>query len=351
MPSPPSRGLRVEPWGRLPDGRQVHRYVLRNAQDAEVVISDLGASLLSWHAPDAHGHFDEVLLGHADATAYVEQHFFMGGVVGRWANRIRDGRFRLDGVNYQLDCNDHGHHLHGGDVGFHRAVWQVALDGDGLLLRWRSPDGEGGYPGNLVVELRYVLLDDGTLSLDFRAWSDRPTPLNLTAHPYFNLGGRAGELADHLLRIDADVYLPVDAEMIPSAKLPVVGSPFDFRDPAFIGARLHANDPQLSLAAGFDHCYGLSEASGHVREVAQVRHALSGRRLRVSTDQPGLQFYTGQHLAGAPDRSGGEFAAYAGFCLEAQAFPDQINRTDAERCVLRPGSIYRQHTSYCLDTD
>lgn len=339
----------TQEWGVLADGRKAHRWTLRNAQDMRVDISDLGASLLSWYAPDRQGRLDDVLLGHAQPASYAAGQGYLGAAIGRWANRIRRGAFELDGVSYRLDRNQNGHHLHGGAEGFHQALWQVDTDGEGLLLSLSSADGEGGFPGNLEVQLRYRLEDNGTLSLDYQARSDQPTPINLTVHPYFNLGGGRGDIRDHLLWIDAGEFLAVDAGMIPVGREAVAGSAFDFRHPAPLGSRLNWPHPQLRIAGGFDHCYCLAEAHGLPRKVAEARDPASGRRLSVVTDQPGLQLYTGQHLAGSPDRHGGFHAAFAGFCLEAQTFPDQINSASAECCVLRPGNLYRQRTSYRLD--
>ncbi|BBD81324.1 aldose epimerase family protein [Aerosticca soli] len=338
-----------ERWGRLDDGRPVHRWILRNAQDMRVEIADLGGSLLSWLAPDRHGRLGEVLLGHASPADYAHGHWYMGALIGRWANRIRDGRFVLDGIPYRVDRNDHGQHLHGGLEGFHRALWQVEPADGGLCLRLHSPDGEGGFPGDLDVEVRYRLHDDGSLSIDYDACCNLPTPINLTAHPYFDLSGNGGGVGEHMLKIAAGHYLAVDAAMIPIACESVAGTPFDFRHPAPLGARLAWPHPQLAIAQGFDHCFVLDGEPGQARPVAELYAPASGRRLSVSTDQPGLQLYTGQHLTGAPDRRGGSYRAGAGLCLEAQAFPNQINSDRAAQVVLRPGARYRQHTVYRLD--
>jgi aldose 1-epimerase len=336
-------------WGNLPDGRKVYRWTLRNAQDMRVDISDLGGSLLSWHAPDRQGRIEGVVLGHAEPLAYAQGQGYLGALVGRWANRIRNGSFTLDGVTHRLDRNSDGHHLHGGHDGFHQASWQVEPDVDGLVLKLHSPDGEGGFPGNLDVQVRYALKDDGTLSLDYEARTDQPTPVNLTSHPYFNLGGARGDIRDHMLWIDAEDFLAVDAGLIPAGHESVAGTAFDFRHSAPIGSRLNWPHPQLAVAGGFDHCYCLGESHGQPRKVAQLVDPTSGRRLTVVTDQTGLQLYTGQHLAGSPDRRGGHYRPFDGICLETQAFPDQINSATAERVVLRPGKVYRQHTSYRLD--
>jgi aldose 1-epimerase len=340
---------RAQAWGRLADGRAVHRWTLRNAQGMRVDVADLGGSLLSWLAPDRQGRLGEVLLGHDNAAQYAESSAYMGALIGRWGNRIRDGRFTLDGVGYRLDRNNNGHHLHGGPEGFHQALWEVEPEGEGLRLALRSPDGEGGFPGNLDVEVLYRLHDDGRLSIDYEARCDLPTPVNLTSHPYFNLSGGRGSIGDHLLRIDAEDYLAVDGGLIPAAQESVAGTPFDFRNTAPLGARLAWPHPQLRIAGGFDHCYCLNDRHGKPSTVAEVYDPSSGRRLGVITDQPGLQLYTGQHLENVPARGGGHYRPGDGLCLEAQAFPDQINSAAAERVVLRPGQVYRQHTAYKLD--
>jgi aldose 1-epimerase len=338
------------PWGELPDGRPLHRWTLRNASDAQVEVSNLGATLLSWQAPDRQGRLGEVLLAHASAEQYLTATAYMGAVVGRWANRIRGGRFTLDGIEYRLDRNDRGNHLHGGSDGFHLQRWDVEPEGDGLVLRLVSPEGDGGYPGEVRVELRMALGDDGALDLRYAATSDAPTPISLTAHPYFNLNDRRADIRDHLVRIEADEYLAIDEGGIPIGREPVAGTAFDFREAAPIGSRLHWPDPQLRGADGFDHCYAVrGGTTATPRTVATVTEPSSGRRLTVETDRPGLQFYSGQKLAGQPDRQGGSYAAFAGFALEAQAFPDQPNSPDAEASTLRPGATWRQHTRYRLD--
>ncbi|TCV95957.1 aldose 1-epimerase [Luteibacter rhizovicinus] len=348
-------------WGALPDGRIAHRWTLRNDSGMAVDISDLGGTLLSWQAPDRQGRFGDVLLGHATPGDYLHATAYMGALIGRWANRIRDGRFELDNVPYRLDRNDGPNHLHGGLDGFHHRLWEVEASIGELHLRLVSPEGEGGFPGELSVEVTYRLDDDGTLEIAYTAHTDAATPVNLTSHPYFNLNDRRGDIRDHMLRIDADAFLATDAGGIPYRRQPVAGSAFDFRDAAPIGARLLWPDDQLKIAGGFDHCYVLSESSlpesrltgehAPLREVAVVADPASGRHLTVSTDQPGLQFYSGQKLGGTGRREGGHYEAFSGFALEAQAFPDQINGPDDAAVVLRPGAVYRQTTQYRLGVD
>jgi aldose 1-epimerase len=332
------------------------RYTLRNAHDMRVTISDRGATLISWWAPDRYGRVADVLLGHPDAAAYTGNAQYFGATVGRWANRIAAGRFSLDGADYLLDRNDGANHLHGGDTGFHQALWTAqASDDGGLLFALESPDGDGGYPGNLQVEVLYRLGDDGALRIDYRAVCDAPTPVNLTSHGYFNLNGGSAGIGDHQLFIDADDYLSVDAGLIPVGVVAVAGSAFDFRQPAPIGPRLGWPEPQLALGGGFDHCYKLRPGAGAagagkvLRDVAQVYDPGSGRQLSMATTEAGLQFYSGNFLAGVAGRDGRPYAKHDGFCLEAEAWPNQINGPDAEAVVLRPGQVYRQTTIYKLD--
>jgi aldose 1-epimerase len=337
-------------WGELPDGRPLHRWTLRNASDAQIDIANLGGTLLSWQSPDRQGRVGEVLLGHATARQYIESNAYMGAIVGRWANRIRGGRFRLDGIDYKVDRNDGGNHLHGGQEGFHLQRWDVEPEGDSLVLRHVSPEGDGGFPGEVCVQLRCRLDDDGTLELVYEATTDAPTPLSLTAHPYFNLNDRRPDIRDHVIRIDADEFLAIDAGAIPVGRQHVAGTAFDFREAAPIGSRLHWPDPQLRLVGGFDHCYiPRGHAGGVVRTVATVSEPSSGRRLTVDTDRPGLQFYSGQKLTGQQGREGGSYGPFAGFALETQAFPDQINSDAAEGAILRPGVTWRQQTRYRVD--
>lgn len=325
-----------------------HLHTLRNAHDMRVTISEHGAALVSWWAPDRYGRVADVLLGYADPDAYASNTAYFGAVVGRWANRIGGARFALDGTEYLLDRNDGSNHLHGGSAGFHRAHWRAQADHDSVRLRLTSAAGDAGFPGNVQVEVCYRLHDDGRLVIDYEASADAPTPLNLTLHPYFNLNGGSGGIGDHLLTIDADYYLKIDEHLIPVERAAVAGSAFDFRQPAPIGPRLAWPDPQLALAGGFDHCYCL-QGDGSLRTVARVCDPGSGRRLSVATTEAGLQFYSGNFLGGVPGRNPRPYAMHDGFCLEAQAYPNQINGPDFEAVVLRPGQVYRQSTVYKLD--
>lgn len=346
--------LSSEPWGTLPGGDPVRLFTLRNAHGMKVAISDLGATLVSWHAPDRAGRLADILLGHDTPAEYVTATTYMGGLIGRWANRIANARFTLDGIDYTLDRNDGANLLHGGSPGFNRMVWAASEDNGALVMRLESPEGDAGFPGNVTVQVRYTLDDDGTLTLAYDAVTDAPTPLNLTSHPYFNLTGRAGaDIRGHVLSIDAERFFEVDASMIPCKLAEVAGNAFDFRQSAPIGARLDWPHEQLARAGGFDHCYVLrdgSHAASHdapqIREVACAYDPGSGRELTVSTDQRGLQFYTGNSLNGDVGRNGIAYQPHAGLCLEAGGFPNQVNMDDQEAVIVRAGGVYRQVTAY-----
>ena len=339
-------------------GHGVTLYTLHNAHDMRVVISNRGATLISWWAPDRYGREADVLLGYPDQQGYLANTPYFGGVIGRWGNRIAAGRFALDGVDHQVDCNEGGNHLHGGAGGFHLLPWQVQADPEGLRMTLASPHGAAGFPGNVLASVLYRLDDEGRLSIDYTATSDAPTPLNLTSHGYFNLNGGADDICDHILSIDADRYLQVDRALIPNRPAQVAGSAFDFRQPAPIGARLAWPDEQLAIAGGFDHCYCLrpgdpatasrSRNAQALRDVATVYDPGSGRELTVATTENGLQFYSGNFLEGVAGRGAQAYAAHDGFCLEAQAYPDQVNGPDREDVILRPGQVYRQTTTYRL---
>ena len=334
-----------------PAGDGVTWYTLQNVHGMRVVVSDRGATMVSWWAPDRYGRADDILLGYADDSGYATNGPYFGGLIGRWGNRIDGGRFSVDGVAYQVDCNDGRNHLHGGSGGFHLKHWQVQPDPEGLRLTLRSAAGEAGFPGNLLVSVLYRLDTEGCLSISYSATADAATPINLTSHGYFNLNGGMGDIGDHLLMIDADQYLQVDGGLIPVRAAEVAGTAFDFRLPAPIGARLTWPDEQLKIAGGFDHCYCLrrDEASpSALRQVATVYDPGSGRQLTMATTEPGLQFYSGNFLAGVAGRGSRAYSVRDGFCLEAQAYPNQVNGADSEAVILRPGHLYRQTTTYAL---
>ncbi|WP_432240800.1 aldose epimerase family protein [Herbaspirillum robiniae] len=334
----------------------INLYTLSNARGMRIVISDRGAALVSWFAPDRYGREADILLGYRDIGRYVANQAHFGSIVGRWGNRIADGRFTMDGADYEVHRNNNGNHLHGGEAGFHLMQWQVQPDPEGLRMSLVSPDGAAGFPGNVLASVLYRLDEEGRLQIDYTATTDAPTPINLTSHGYFNLNGGADNICDHILSIDADTYLQVNGKLIPERAAEVDGSAFDFRQPAPIGPRLSWPDEQLAIAGGFDHCYCLhreeadaGEPGGRsqpLREVATVYDPGSGRLLTVSTTEIGLQFYSGNFLRDVPGRSAQPYAPHDGFCLEAQAYPNQINGPESEAVILRPGQVYRQTTVY-----
>ncbi|MDG0027756.1 aldose epimerase family protein [Trinickia sp. Y13] len=339
--------LSHESWGVLPDGQTVDLFTLRNAHGMRVSISELGGAIVSWHAPDRAGRLGDIMLGHDTPADYWAATSYMGALVGRWANRIARARFTLDGIEHNVDRNEGENSLHGGATGFHRALWQAREDDGALVLTLDSEEGDAGFPGNVRVQVRYTLDDDGELTIDYRATTDAPTPLNLTSHGYFNLAAQPGaDIKGHVLSIDADAFFEVDAGLIPVRQTAVAGKAFDFREAAPIGARLEWPHEQLSLARGFDHCYVLRESQPALREVARLYEPASGRVMTVSTDQRGLQFYSGNYLEGVRGRNGMTYGAHAGLCLEAGGFPNQINMADREDVISRPDKPYRQITKY-----
>ncbi|MBM9465867.1 aldose epimerase family protein [Nakamurella leprariae] len=315
-----------------------------------VTVSSRGARICRIRCPDADGLVADVAVG-AEDPAWAGQPGFFGAVVGRWAGRIGGGGFVLDGIRHRLPADDGGATLHGGPGGFSEREWVVrpVLDGrtdQSVDLALVSPDGEMGFPGRLSVRVRYRVRGD-TLDVAFTATTDAPTVVNLTSHPYFNLDGRPGSVADHRVELAADAVLPVDATGIPTgAPIPVAGTPFDFRTPVALGARWRQDDDQLRAAGGYDHCFRLDPDRPAGAVAARVHAPASGRTLEIVTDQPGLQLYSGNHLDGTQRSRLGLLRQGDGVCLEPQRFPDAPNHPELGASVLRPGEIYRHRTSY-----
>jgi aldose 1-epimerase len=340
--------LRREQFGTLPDGRPVERYVL-GAGDLEASVLTYGAVLQSVRAPDAGGRPAEVTLGYDDLDGYLGDVGYLGAVVGRFANRIAQGRFTLDGVEHVLPSNHGSSCLHGGPEGFSARLWSAREVPGGVELSRTSPDGEMGFPGTLEVAVTY-LLDESGLELRYTATTDRPTVVNLSNHAYWNLAG-GGTVEDHVLRLPAASFVAVDADLIPTELTAVDGTPMDFREPRRIGDRLRAPDPQLRHARGYDHAWVLDDAAAgqSLRTAAELLHPPSGRVLEVLTDQPSVQFYSGNFLDGAAAGRGGMALRQGdGLCLETQHFPDSPNRPDFPSTVLRPGQQYATRTLFRL---
>lgn len=338
-------------YGILPDGRRVDSWTLSSAAGVAVEILTYGGIIAAVHAPGRDGRIANVVLGRPDLAAYLARNPFFGTITGRYANRIAGGRFTLDGITYQLACNHGANALHGGQRGFDKQLWLAEPAGErAVRLSHVSADGEEGYPGRLAVAVTYALSDDGALSIDYAATTDRPTVLNLTNHSYFNLAGEAsGDVLDQVLEIAADAYLPTDAGAIPTGEVAAVaGTPFDFRRPTPIGLRITEPHPQILIGHGYDHCFVLRERTrGVATHAARAVDPSSGRTLTVLTTEPGVQLYTGNHLDGSlVGRGRRTYRQTAGFCLETQHFPDSPNRPAFPSTVLRPGEMFRSTTVY-----
>ncbi len=347
-------GTRIErkPFGTGPG---VELFTLTRVGAPTVKITNQGGHIVAILAPDRTGAVADVSLGYADFDGYVKSEGYIGGTIGRYANRIAKGVFQLDGKKYTLARNNAPNALHGGPTGFDRRLWDAkvvsGLDGEALELSYVSKDGEEGYPGTLSAKVVFSLRGDGGLVMDYSATSDAATIVNLTSHAYFNLAGEgAPTILDHELQIEADAFTPVDETLIPTGELrPVEGTPFDFRTPVAIGARIDAADEQLKRGFGYDHNFVLRGKPGELRLAARVVEPKSGRVLEVLTTEPGVQLYTGNFLDGSMlGKTGKPHLRRSAFCLEAQHHPDSPNRPEWPSVVLRPGETYRHTTVYRL---
>lgn len=340
-------------FGHTPPGHPVTRFTLHNDRGTRVSIIDLGAAVQSIIVPDREGVFDDMVLGYDDVAGYWHDTNYIGAVIGRYANRIARGRFILDGTAYALPQNHGGHHLHGGRIGFDKRLWRAKPEQSGehigLTLKRVSEHGEEGYPGNLLVTVKYSLTNDNELRMQYRAETDRATPVNLTHHGYFNLSGNhKTTIESHIVWINADIYLPVDEDFIPTGDIaPVADTPMDFRQPTAIRERIDGGDVQLDRVGGYDHNWVLNAYDGGIKRQASVYDKGSGRLLEVSTSAPGLQFYSGNSLRSRlPGKSGHPYRPRQGLCLETQHFPDSPNQATFPSTILRPGETYRSETVY-----
>lgn len=357
----PGDGLQVQRrrWGWMPSGAPVHAYSLANARGTSVTILTLGAIIQSLVTPDRDGVGEDVVLRMETVDDYLHRSPYFGAVTGRYGNRIAHGRFTLDGTTHRLATNNGKHHLHGGTVGFDKRVYSAratrSREGVGVVLSLESPDGDEGYPGAVRFSVRYLLDAASRLIVDYRATTTHATPFNPSQHSYFNLAGhRAHDVLAHELQLHASHYTPVDPTLIPTGEVaPVEGTPFDFRRPTPIGARIRDHHPQLEYGRGYDHNLVL-DAPPHgtpLRHAGTLHDPRSGRTLEVHTTEPGVQLYAGTWLDGSiTGKDGRRYPQFGGICLETQHFPDSPNHPQFPSTILRPGRTFRSRTVFAFAT-
>lgn len=353
------RGVTKASFGTLADGTPVDIYTLHNERGLEAKVLSYGGIIQSLRTGDRDGKLADIVLGFDSLSQYVKESPYFGAIVGRYANRIAKGQFTLDGVTYHLPINNGPNSLHGGLVGFDKVVWHVQPfdhdDGVGLVLTHVSPDGDQGYPGTLHVRVTYTLTDEDELRVQYHATADKPTVLNLSQHSYFNLTGNARrDVLGHVLTMYADSITPVDSTLIPTGEvMHVRDTPFDFRTPTAIGARINdrSND-QIRYGNGYDHNFVVDKADSGLAHVAHVLEPISGRMMDVYSDQPGVQFYTGNFLDGTLHGKGGAVYGFRfAFCLETQHYPDSPNHPNFPSTVLRPGQEFNSTTLFVFRQD
>lgn len=335
------------------NGKQTDLFILKNKNGAEIAVTNYGAFVVAIMVPDKNGNFDDVVLGHSSLEDYLNTpEPYLGAVIGRYGNRIANGKFTLEGKEYKLAINNGPNTLHGGLTGFNAVVWDaVQLNSQTLKLSYLSVDGEEGFPGNLSVELVYHLSNDNALEISYQAVTDKTTIVNLTQHSFFNLAGTGkptSAVCNNLLTINADFYTPMDNVSIPTGEIaPVAGTPMDFRNPHAVGERIDNDFEQLVFGKGYDHCYVLNKKeSGELSFAAKVVEPKSGRTLEVYTTEPGVQLYTGNWLGGFEGKYGATYPERSAICLETQHFPDSPNKPHFPSVVLHPEEIYTQTCIY-----
>ena len=341
-------------FGTLSDGREVNAFVLKNARGMSVQILDLGGVIASIKVPDSSGNFADVTTGFDYPQPYLDGAGYMGAIVGRYANRISGGKFSIDGIDYSLAKNNGDNAIHGGLVGFDKKIWDVeflvSLHDSKLKLSTFSPDGEEGYPGRVEVSVTYTLNDQNQLTIDYSATSDKATIINLTNHAYFNLDGhQAGSILEHEVMLNANHFTPIDESSIPTGViLDVAGTPLDFRQRKAIGLEIESEDQQMNFGSGYDHNFVINHSeSGSVSLAAEVYSPNSGRVMKVYTDQPGIQFYTGNFLNGKlVGKEGAVYGRRSAFCLETQHFPDSPNKPMFPSTILQPGDQFASRTIF-----
>jgi aldose 1-epimerase len=348
-------GITEQAWGALPSGETVSLYKLRNEKGIEATISNFGGRLVTLKVPDRAEKFADIVLGYDTLEPYTKPNPFFGTLVGRYANRIANGEFTLNGKKYTLAKNNGPNALHGGPQGFDKKVWlpEISKDGQSLKLTYVSKDGEEGYPGRLTAVVTYSLSNENALSIDYSATTDADTVLNLTNHSYFNLAGHDnGKILDHELMITADKFTPVNDKLIPTGELKSVeGTPFDFRQPTKVGARIDSPDQQIQYGSGYDHNFVLNRAGDAPTLAARITEPQSGRVMDVLTTQPGVQFYTANHINGEiKGKAGATYRMRSAYCFETQHFPDTPNQPTFPTALLKAGETYHQITVFRFST-
>jgi aldose 1-epimerase len=347
-------GITQETFGKISETENADIFTLKNTAGMTVRITNYGGTIVSWTAPDKDGNYEDITLGCDSLSGYQKGVPYFGALVGRYGNRIANGKFVLDGKTYNLPINNGKNALHGGLKGFDKVLWKaLTVDGEEpqLVLNYTSKDGEEGYPGNLSVEVIYTLTKDNSLKIDYKASTDKATVINLTNHAYFNLAGAKSitPVLDHEVTLNADKFLPVDETLIPTGELkPVAGTPFDFRKAKKIGLQIdETTDVQIKYGGGYDHCWILADSSKILQLAATVHEPKTGRVMEVFTTEPAFQFYTGNFLDGSNIGKGNvAYPKRTGFCLETQHYPDSPNQPKFPSTVLRPNETYQTSTVY-----
>ena len=348
--------ISVKTWGKTPDGKDIKLYTLTNGNGIKVQLSDIGAGIVSIVTPDRNGQMDDIVLGYPDPLSYYGDGPCAGKVPGRFANRIANGRFKIDDKEYQLELNtgDGKHHLHGGSIGFANQKWASRINGESVVFTYLSADGEAGYPAELVAKVYYTLNDENELNIRLCAYSSDTTIVNLTNHTYFNLKGEGhGDILDHKLRLNASRYLPATNELITTGEMaPVADTPMDFTEGKLIGRDIHEQFDALVYGKGYDSCWVLDNlGKGKLNLAAELSHEGTGRMVQLYTTQPGIQVYTGNWLSGCPQgKNGHTYHDYEGVALECQALPDSPNKPNFPNTFLRTGEEYNETIIFKFST-
>lgn len=339
-------------FGKMPDGTEINLYMLRNKNNMSVGIINYGGIIVHINVPDRNGHMDDVNLGYDNLESYIEKGLYFGAIIGRHANRIENAEFDLNGKSYNLAKNDGNNHLHGGNRGFDKVVWQAEIvDNEGvqsLQLKYLSPDGEENYPGNLDVKVLYTLMDDNALRINYTAVPDKDTVVNLTNHAYFNLSGHAsGDILNHQVMINADRFTVINDECIPTGEIrDVSNTPMDLRTLKTIRCGIDSNDEQIAFGRGYDHNWVLSIPGDKLEKVAEVYDPKTGRVMEVFTTKPGLQFYSGNSIDRTTGKGGAAYDRRSALCLETQYFPNGTKHKHFPSPFLKAGEEYRHTTIY-----